>query len=133
MSTRYVSSTGYTFEPNNQVPYLNTEGIPSEYHTLMGLLAQSSLAFCLSEAPDIQTELVEEFWDSAELSKEEDAISFTCKQKGYTLTLTDIHDALHLPANTCDELPSKTELRNLLKLINYANLDVNLGEAVRKT
>ena len=63
-------------------------GLPSEFHLMMKFLASSRLTFCLNEAPIIQCELVEKFWQPAEYQESTNEISFDCKGKPYTLTTT---------------------------------------------
>ena len=100
----------------------------------MKFISPFKLDYCLHEAPTIQCEFVEEFWESAEYQESANEISFICKGKPFTITTTALGEVLRLPQNNSSAIASYEDVRQMLNDTNYALTpsSVNLGEIVRR-
>ena len=108
--------------------------IPMEFKPLIRFMAFYKLSYYMHEAPDIQCELVEEFWSSTEFYEGTNEISFVCKGKSYTLTSALLRETFRLPETKYIALAKEEDIRKILDQTNYdiSSARVNLGEVVRK-
>lgn len=104
---------------------------PAQFHHMMKFLSECKVSKTLLEALTIICNMMEIFWQSAEVSDDFSNVTLMCKGIEYKLTSLILRECLELSCNNCDAMPDKIEIRDMLKSINYVDPNVNLGKIVR--
>ena len=126
------SSTGFIYEKNNFVAYVDVSVAPTEFHKMMEFIKSCKLSYAMLEAPIIYCEVVEELWTTAIYDGKDETITFSLKGNEYVVN-SDVLDAcFKIPENNCDRSPEYAEIVSMLNSINYSKETDNLGKIVRK-
>ncbi|MGI4673406.1 hypothetical protein ACR2XN_28485 [Klebsiella pneumoniae] len=126
------SITGFIYEKNNFVAYVDTEQAPSDFHKMMEFIKHCKLSYAMLEAPTIYCEVVEEMWTSASFDSKNETLSFSIKNTEYIVNSDVMLACFKIPENNCDISPTYAELVAMLNAIKYAKETDNLGKIVRK-
>ena len=111
---------------------INKADAPTEFCNLMDFLTQCKLAYSVLEAPILHCEVIEELWVTTFHDSEYNSIAFTLKSDNYTLTTDILSVCLSLAENNQHDSLTKQQIRTMLREINYAQPDANLGKIVRE-
>ena len=126
------SSTGFIYEKNNFVAYVDVSNAPSDFHKMMEFINNCKLKYAMLESPTIFCEVVEEIWTTAIFDSKDETISFYVKGNEYVVNCDIMTACFKLPENNCGRIPNYAEIVSMLNTINYAKETDNLGKIVRK-
>ena len=81
---KITSATGFIYEQNNHVAYVDKEGKKTEaFHTIMDFIKECKFSYAMLHAPTIYCEIVEQMWTSARYDSASKTLSIVINDVSY--------------------------------------------------
>ena len=128
-----TSRTGFIYEQNNHVAYVDKEVKKTEaFHTMMDFIKECKFSYAMLHAPTIFCEIVEQMWTSARYDPTSKTLSVIINGVSYNIDGETVRVALNLPRNSTDRLPNDNEIVSMLRNMHYNGDLSNLGQILRR-
>ena len=132
-SNKIVCTTGFTYEQNNHVAFVDKEDKQSEaFHPMMDFIKECKCSYAMFHAPTIYCEIVEQMWTSARYNLESKTLSVVINNVSYDITGETVRAALNLPRNSTNRVPNDNEILRMLKDMHYNGDMSNLSQILRR-
>ena len=130
---KITSSTGFIYEQNNHVAYVDKEGKKTEaFHTIMDFIKECKFSYAMLHAPTIYCEIVEQMWTSAKYDSASKTLSVVINDAIYNIDGETVRVSVKLPRNSTDRVPNDNEIVRMLRDMHYNGDLSNLGHILRR-
>ena len=130
---KITSNTGFIYEQNNHVAYVDKDGKNAEaVHTMMDFIKECKFSYAMLHAPTIFCEIVEQMWTSARYDPTSKTLSVIINGVSFNIDGETVRVALNLPRNSTDRLPNDSEIVSMLRNMHYNGDLSNLGQILRR-
>ena len=115
---KITSTTGFIYEQNNHVAYMDKEAKKTEaFHTMMNFIKKCKCSYAMLHAPTIYCEIVEQMWTSARYNPDSKTLSVMINNVNYDINGEVVRAALNLPRDSTDRLPNDSEILSMLSVV----------------
>ena len=130
---KITSRTGFVYEQNNHVTYVDKDGKHSAaFHTMMDFIKECKFSYAMLRVPTIFCEIVEQMWTSGRYDSTSKTLSVSINGTSYNIDGEIVRAALNLPRNSTDRLPNDNEIVSMLRNMHYNGDLSNLGQILRR-
>ena len=134
-AVKITSHTGFIYEQNNHVAFVHKSATTEPrkaFHPMMDFITECKCSYAMLHAPTIYCEIVEQMWTSARYNPESKSHIVSINGNDYAVNGEVVRNALKLPANSIDRLPTENEILRMLEDMHYNGDMSNLGQILRR-